>query len=83
MAKVRKSMFEQPYIDIVERLVERRRELGLTQSDLAEIFGENQAFISSLERRQRRIDVWEFARLCRALDLRPSTILDPLISDRS
>lgn len=78
MAKVRKSVFEQPYIDIVDRLIARRRELGMTQTDLAEIFGEDQAFVSSLERRQRRIDVWEFVRLCRALKLAPSTILDKI-----
>lgn len=78
MVQVRKSVFEQPYIAIVDRLIARRRELGMTQTDLAEIFGEDQAFISSLERRQRRIDVWEFVRLCRALKFAPSSILDAL-----
>lgn len=81
MAKVRKSVFEQPYVDIVDRLIARRHELGMTQTDLAEAFGEDQAFISSLERRQRRIDVWEFVRLCRALKLMPSAILDSFAGD--
>lgn len=75
MTSDRKSIHAAPYVAIVERLVARRRELKLTQTQLGERFGENQAFISSLERRQRRIDMWEFVRLCRALDVDPTTIL--------
>lgn len=76
MPKARKSAFEAPYIEIVDRLIARRTELGMTQSELGAAYGEDQSFISRVERRQRRIDVYEYVRLCRALDLRPSAILD-------
>lgn len=76
MTSDRKSIHAPPYVAIIDRLVARRKELKLTQTQLGERFGENQAFISSLERRQRRIDMWEFVRLCRALDIEPAVVLD-------
>lgn len=79
MPQPRKSAFEDPYIEIIDRIVARRKELGMTQTDLALAYGEDQSFMSRIERRQRRIDVWEFVRLCRVLDLKPGTILDNLM----
>ncbi len=76
MPNDRKSVHAAPYIALVERLIARRRELKLTQTELGARFGENQAFISSLERRQRRIDMWEFVRLCRALETEAASLLD-------
>lgn len=76
MPKVRKSAFETPYIEIVRRLIARRLELGMTQAQLGSAFGEDQSFISRIERRQRRIDVYEYVRFCRALGLRPADILE-------
>ena len=75
MPRPRKSAFDAPYIEIVDRLIARRLELKMTQTDLGAAFGEDQSFISRVERRQRRIDVYEFVRLCRALDLDPGTVL--------
>lgn len=75
MPKPRKSAFEEPYIAIVDRLVARRHELKITQADLAALYGEDQSFISRIERRQRRIDVYEFVRLCKALTLDPTIAL--------
>jgi len=78
MPKPRKSLFDEPYIRIVDRLIARRLEIGMTQAELGTAFGEDQSFISRVERRQRRIDVWEFVQLCRALNLEPSTVLGDL-----
>jgi transcriptional regulator with XRE-family HTH domain len=75
MPRPRKSAFDTPYIEIIDRLIARRHELDMTQTDLGIAFGENQSFISRVERRQRRIDVYEFVRLCRALKLEPGTVL--------
>lgn len=78
MPRARKSPFEQPYIEIVERLIARRREIGMSQADLGAAFGEDQPFISRIERRQRKIDVWEFVRLCRILQVEPGELLRDL-----
>jgi len=78
MAKPRKSPFSAPYIAIIDRLVARRDELGMTQADLGAAYGEDQSFISRIERRQRRVDVYEYVRLCRALRLDPARPLADL-----
>lgn len=78
MPKPRKSLFEQPYQDIIQRLIERRKELGMTQWDLAVAYGEDQSFISRIERMQRRLDVYEFAVFCRILDVDPGEVLRPI-----
>jgi hypothetical protein len=75
MPKARKSAFEQPYIDIIDRLIARRVELGMSQVELGQAFGEDQPFISRIERRQRRLDVWEFVRFCRILKVEPGDLL--------
>ncbi len=78
MPKPRKSAFEPGYLAIVNALIARRHELGMTQIELAAAYGEDQSFISRVERHQRRIDVYEFVRFCCALRLDPSTILTPV-----
>lgn len=75
MPKPRKSAFDAPYIEIIDRLIARRKALGMSQTELGTAFGEDQAFISRIERRQRRLDVWEFVRFCRALHVEPGTLL--------
>lgn len=75
MPKPRKSAFDPGYLAIIEMLIERRREIGMTQTELAELYGEDQSFVSRVERRQRRMDVWEFVRWCQALRLKPEQIL--------
>ena len=47
----------------------------MTQLEVATAYGEDQSFISRVERRQRRIDVCEFVRFCRILSLDPGEIL--------
>lgn len=78
MPQPRKSAFEPPYIEIIDRLIARRRALGMSQVDVARAYGEDQPFISRIERKQRRIDVWEFVRLCRILGIEPGTVLNDL-----
>jgi transcriptional regulator with XRE-family HTH domain len=81
MPNPRKSAFSAPYIAIVDGLIARRREIGMTQAELGKAFGEDQSFISRIERRQRRIDVFEFVRLCRALNVAHGKILDKILPD--
>ena len=66
---------------VLERLIERRKALGLTQVELAARLHTEQSQISKFERRERRIDVIDFARLCRALELEPSAVLADLPLD--
>ena len=77
----RKSPFDPGYRAIIDMLIERRREIGMSQIELGELYGENQSFVSRVERRQRRIDVWEFVRWCRALRIEPGTVLEKLTKE--
>ena len=83
MPKPRKSIFADPYIEIVERLIERRKDLGMTQWDLANAYGEDQSFISRIERFQRRLDVYEYTVFCRILQIEPGEILRPIWDRRT
>lgn len=78
MPKPRKSIFNASYVGIIRSLTARRRALGMTQWDLAAAYGEDQSFISRVERFQRRLDVHEFVLFCKILDIAPGVILDPL-----
>ena len=55
---------------------EIREEVGLTQVQLAQRSGENQAKISNIERGERRVDIVELRRLCRALDTTLAEFVD-------
>ncbi len=78
MPAPRKSIFAEPYLGIVRGLIERRRALGLTQWDIARAFGEDQSFVSRVERFQRRLDAYEYAVWCAILKLDPGALLEPV-----
>jgi transcriptional regulator with XRE-family HTH domain len=81
MPKARKSIFAEPYIGIIRGLTARRRELGLTQWDVARHFGEDQSFVSRIERLQRRLDVHEYAVFCGVLNLEPARLIEGITAE--
>ena len=58
-------------------LIAARNAKGLNQTELAEILGRNQSFVSSYER-GRGIEVVEFLQISEALGLDPKAVLDEL-----
>jgi len=48
---------------LVELIKNKRKEAGLTQTQVAKAFGQRQTWLSHLESGERRIDVVEFVRL--------------------
>lgn len=72
------SLYTDDYVAFVDRLVAVRRELGVTQDELASRLGKPQSFVSKSERRQRRIDVVEFVAIAEALELDPAVLLQRL-----
>lgn len=62
----------------VELIREARVTAGLTQVEAARLLGVPQNFISNVERGERRVDVVEFATLCRVYGIRPNAFFDRL-----
>ncbi len=72
-----KTIYEPGYISLVDKLRRRRLDLGLRQRDIAASLGVKRNWISKVELREIRLDVWQFVRICKALNLDPaSTLLD-------
>jgi transcriptional regulator with XRE-family HTH domain len=62
-----KSVFTPEYAHFAARIVELRKEAGLTQVELARRLGRPQSYVSKYERGERRLDVVEFLAVARAL----------------
>ena len=67
--------FEPNYIAIIDHLASVRQAKGLSQKRVGLRCGAGQVFVSRVELKQRRLDVWEFVRLCRALEIDPGEVL--------
>ena len=74
-----KTVFSGAHEHLVELLVRARRKAGLTQTQLAELIGKDQKFISLIERGQRRVDVLEFYALATAMGLEPVRLYGELV----
>ena len=62
-----RSLFSEPYGELLRMLVKARQEAGLRQVDLAERLGKPQSFVSKMERGERRLDVVELIVVARAI----------------
>jgi transcriptional regulator with XRE-family HTH domain len=66
-----RDKFDREYRAIIAALQRHRRAVGLTQWDLARALGTDQSQISKLERSERRLDIVDYLRICRAVGLDP------------
>ena len=63
-----KSVSSKEYQILVQLLRAARKSRGVTQAELAGRLDEAQSFVSDCERGQRRLDMVEVWRWCRAID---------------
>lgn len=70
-----KSPFAKEYEAFRQMLIEERRKSGLTQTELAEVIGRPQSFVSKYEAGERRVDVVEFVRITSALKVDPAKLI--------
>lgn len=72
---VTKSVFSDKYDRFRRRLIEARKQAGLTQVELSERLSRPQSFVSKYERGERRLDVIEFFEVARAMGVDPLDFL--------
>ena len=56
---------------LIAFLTQKRKDAGLSQSDLAKALGEYQSFVARMESGQRRVDVIEYENLAEILKFDP------------
>ena len=64
-----KSIYTKEYATFLRHLREARRASGVTQEELARRLKQTQSTVSKIERGERRLDVIELRRVCRALGI--------------
>lgn len=70
-----KSLFTRRHTLLRKLLVKARKDAKLTQVQLAGRLRRRQAFISRIERGERRVDVVEFLDLARAIGFDPAAFI--------
>lgn len=71
-----KSLHTPEYEYFRSLLVLAREKAGLTQAEVSSRLGRPQSFVSKYEVGERRLDIVEFAQLCRALGTDPIVIFN-------
>ncbi len=74
-----KGFQSERYRGAIARLVARRKELRLSQAEVAKRLGTRQQYISKYESGERRLDVIEFLDAAEALELDPFKALVSVI----
>ena len=72
---LRKSIHHNLHASLRKALIKARKDLGLSQRDLAERLGITRSVIGKVETGDRRLDVVEFYEYTKALELVPSETL--------
>ena len=67
--RVAKGIHDSRYRWVVERLVQERRKLGMSQTAVAALLGKPQQYVSRYETGERRLDVFEYLDAAAALEI--------------
>ena len=71
--------FRDEYRSLIDQLVAERKSRALTQWDVARAMRTDQSQVSKLERGERRVDIIDFVRYCRAIGIQPGKWLEKAI----
>lgn len=75
---LRKSIHSFEHEFLRQYLVNRRKELELTQRELAKRMGVIYSFIGKVETGDRRLDIIEFIQYCAAIELDPTKVINEI-----
>ena len=75
-----KSLFTAEYATMLVLLRQFRRDIGVTQVELADRLGQSQSFVSKVERGESRLDIIQLRTICHALGTSLATFVAALES---
>lgn len=70
-----RGIHDDRYRRLIEALYDARRQVGLSQTELAQRLGKRQQFVSKYESGERQLDVVEFLDIGRVLNLDVSILV--------
>lgn len=72
MVHLLKTIYHPHYAELIGQLIVARKQLPMTQLQLATILSKHQSYVAKVERCERKLDVLEFVEWCEALKQTPS-----------
>ncbi len=72
----KKTIFQDKYRDMIDRMVELRKQRGLTQRELAQKMRVTHCCVGRVETYERRLDIMETIRWLRVLKLSDNEIIE-------
>lgn len=80
---MQKTLRSPRHVRLVQLIVDRRKEAGMSQADLAKAINRYQSVVAAIESGGRRIDVVEFLDLAETIGFDPHEILSEVVAVRS
>ncbi|TPK95294.1 MULTISPECIES: helix-turn-helix transcriptional regulator [unclassified Mesorhizobium] len=80
---MQKTLRSPRHVRLVQLIVDKRKEAGLSQADLAKAIGRYQSVVAAIESGGRRIDVVEFLDLAETIGFDPHEVLGQVMSVRN
>jgi HTH-type transcriptional regulator/antitoxin HipB len=80
---MQKTLRSPRHVRLVQLIVDKRKEAGLSQADLAEAIDRYQSVVAAIESGGRRIDVVEFLDLAETIGFDPHEVLSQVMSVRN
>lgn len=70
-----KTIYQNRYRQLIQTLIQARKQAKLTQSEVAQKLDKPQSYIAKIEGKDRKLDVLEFIELCEILGVKPSNLI--------
>jgi predicted transcriptional regulator len=81
--RFRKSIYSKQHTALRDFWIDRRKELGLSQAELAKKINVVQSLIGKIETGDRRLDIVEIIDYAKALEVDPHTVIDLIINRKA
>jgi len=75
-----KTIYSGDYARLLQWLRDQRNEKGITMREMGERLGVIHSWVGKVELGERRLDVVEYARYCKALEVDPHEGLDLILN---